>query len=334
VFERPVKPSNIGRRDFFVIDLDGSGTRKSDVWLYFWGGGESWFTHSYDPQTKSVGYGGYTINRLSPTTFKIRLAATSYWFDSEDRGGYRFRIASFSRTGPGCASGCFDSVPDASWLVHDWTEPELTRFLAPPFSLVPGDVPAVPITWRVIDRGYSGLAGRVLWKRVMGQERWTKVAEGRSSELSKQEVEAEQGQKIQLRVTAWDGARNRMRPRVRETVVPFDDTNAEAGGTFLGLWTEEARPAAYLSGIHVSSTPLDSFQFTAEASMYCVSFQPGEEFGSATFDVDGRTSGIQMTEVYPARTNTHCEYFDTAETRTAVVEVNEGTINIDGYWYE
>lgn len=335
VFERPVYPAELKRRDFIVLDLSGANDGKSDVWLYFWGGDKQWYTHSYNPRTKSVGYGGFWIRRQSPRSFKIVLPYVDSYFD-RDRGGYRFRLATVSRTGAGCASGCFDAVPNRSWLIHDWTRPWVERWRVPEFSMTPGEEPAVPVALRVTDSGFSGLAGWKVSKRVAGTDAWTQVLEGRSTLPQERLVPAQQGEKLQLRLEAGDGAGNEIKPRVRATVVPYDDANADAGATFLGLWEVQEREGAYLGDLHVSTSPLDSFRYTATARRYCVSYLVMEDGGHASFEVGNEQfGGLSMDHTYGGGAHgTECMEFDTEETRTVIVEVEEGVINIDGYWYE
>lgn len=336
VFERPVYPAELGRRDFFVLDLSGGNDdAKSDVWFYFWGGDTRWYPHSYNPRTKRVGYGGFWIRRQSPRSFRIVLPYVDSYFE-RDSGGYRFRLASYSRTGPGCSSGCWDAVPNRSWLIHDWTRPWVERWSAPEFSLAGDGEPVVPVSLRVTDRGFSGLAGWKVSKRITGTDAWTVVHEGTSTRPVQRDVPAEQGQALQLRLEARDGAGNAIRPRVRRTIVPYDDANADAGATYFGLWEEEAHDGAYLGDLHLSSSPLDSFRYTAEADTYCVSYLVMEDGGRASFEVEGEYySGFDMSYArFGAPHGTECARFGTKETRTVIVEVEEGTINVDGFWYE
>lgn len=334
VFERPVDPAQLGRRDFFVLDISGNRRAKSDIWIYFVGGGKKWFGYSYDPRSESIGHGGFYIKRSSPNSFKIVLPYIETRFE-RDHGGYRFRVASFSRTGAGCGSGCFDSVPDASWLIHDWTKPYVQYWQVPEFSLPTGHKPGASLRFRVTDQGFSGLAGWRVLARKAGAERWRKAHEGRSTSGVRRLVPIEQGHKVDLRLEARDGAGNRMRSEVVRTVVPYDDSNKTAEATFLGLWSEEQDDSAYLNGTHVSSSPLDTFRFTASARKYCISYRLGEDHGVAYFDVGDESTEVDMSfGPIGATGSTSCLHLDSEEPRTAVVQVAEGTINIDGYWFE
>lgn len=333
IFDRPVDPARLGRRDFFVLDISGNARANSDVWFYFWGGGRQWFTYSYDPREKSVGYGGFWIRRLSPNSFKIILPYVDSRFRRET-GGYRFRLASFSRTGTGCAEGCFDLVPNGDWLIHDWTRPTVERWEVSEYSMAPGDQAGVPVTFRVADRGFSGLAGWVLSKRIAGTQEWSRVRRGRSTALVRALVPTEQGQKVQLRLEATDGARNTAKPVFANTVVPYDDSNETAGATYVGFWEEQEYPGAYLDRLRVSSSPVDTFRFTAVARRYCVSYRVIAEHGAGRLEVGGQSTYLDMSFSYTPPHGIGCVELESEEARTAVVDISEGTVNVDGFWFE
>lgn len=332
VFERPVYPAELRRRDFLVLDLSGNDRARSDVWFYFLGGDTRWYPYSYDPRTRSVGYGGFWITRLSPRSFRIVLPYVETYF-SRTTGGYRFRLASFSKTGAGCSAGCWDALPNGGWLIHDWTRPWVNRWDVSLFSHSTSGEPGAPIALRVTDLGFSGLDKWRVSKRAAGAETWTNVHEGRSTRPVSRFVPAEQGEKLRLRLDARDRAGNAIRPVYRTTAIPYDDSNADAGATFFGLWEEQERDDAYLGTLHVSSTQLDTFSFTADARTYCVSYLVMEDGGYAGFEVDGSSTGIDMSYSRTGPHGVECMEFETKETRTATVDVEEGPINIDGYWY-
>lgn len=327
-FERPVYPGRLSDRDFFVLDIDGREGPKSDLWLFFVGGREKW--RVVDVKAMSLS----RIKRLSPRTFKIWVHPHSSWH-SPFKGGYRFRLASYSETGSTCARGCWDFVPNASWLIHDWTKPDLKRLWSPQVWMNHGELTPFPVQWRVTDRGYSGLWRRTLWGRTQVGADWTEISSGRSTDLLSETIQGEQGQVFDLRVTAQDGAGNKMTSPSQRTVIPYDDSNPANGATFFGLWEEREHPTAYLEGIHVSRTELDRFYFNGTGTKYCIAFRTGEEFGRATFQVDNQFGGVDMSRiVYPSSANYSCMSFRDVMERTAEVRVAEGTINIDGFWVE
>jgi len=333
IFERPVDPARLKRRDFFVLDLSGNARGRSDIWFYFWAGEKRWFAHSYDPQTKKVGYGGSWVTRLSPRGFKITVPYVEEVYFDSITGGYRFRLASFSRTGPGCGSGCWDAIPNRGWLVHDWAAPFVERWQVPYYSLPASDIPGVPVVFRVVDRGFSGLRKWKLSKKIPGTDDWKTVHDGRSEELVRRLVPGEQGQKLLVRLEASDRTGHVMPSRVERTIIPYDDSNQEAGGTFIGGWSEQEESASYLRRLHVSSTPLDTFQFTASARTYC-SYRDVPEHGQATYRIGNRSMAVDISSGVPGPHGTQCLDFETEAIRTAIVEVAEGTINVDGYWYD
>ena len=333
VFERAVKPSDLRLRDLFVIEFDGYGDGRTDLAFYAWGGERKWYTHSYYPRYKEIAdSSGFSLRKMAPNAYRV-VIDDNIFFPNHPRGGLRFWVGSYSKTGPHCASGCFDASPNAGWLIHDWTRPTLTRFHVPEFSILPGDTPKIPVKWRVIDRGYARVAQRSLWTRVAGTTQWRLVSRDRSAALIEESITAEPGKRFELKVTAIDRAGNKLRPQYRHTVVPFDDASTERGAKFLGVWNEEDREDAYLNGIRVSSLPLDQFDFAGEGTKYCVSYRTGPEFGSASFDVEGSALSAIVMDGSVAG-NTKCVSFDSKATRTALVKVGEGIINIDAFWME
>ncbi len=331
-FERPVDPARLGKNDFFLVDYDYNGDRKSDHWVYFVPGRRGgWRSFTYYPQSGGVSYGTHPFRKTSPRSIKIE-----HWgsYDQDRKGGYLFRVVSYSEGAAGCAAGCWDFVPNANWLIHDWTPPRLVKFTAPQFSMTPTDEPTVPVKWRVTDIGFSGLKEQVLWKRLAGTDEWVKAGRSRSSALVRKNIPAEQGQKLELRLTSNDGAGNRLEPTHLQTVVPFDDSNAEHAATYVGLWELQERPDVFLKSLHVSTTPLDSFRFLGAGTRYCVSYRPGEEFGRARLEVAGERIDFDQSVPNPYGGRTQCVEHDTRSERTAVLTVQNGVINVDAFWFE
>lgn len=329
VFERAVDPARLDKRDFIVFDFDGNGDRKSEEWVYFFPVRGRWRGVVYYPRSGNYGSAFYDLNRTSRRSFKLVLPSWAH----QDRGGYFFRIATSSRTGAGCSKGCFDAVPNASWLIHDWTYPVIRRFEVPTFSLATGDTPAFQPTWHVTDEGFSRLSDRTLWKRVPGAKDWERVARDRVQRVTRKAFELEQGNKLQLRATATDGAGNKISSSVLETVVPFDDANEANEALYLGMWEDAPAANAYLGSAHISSTPLDTFRFTGIGRRFCISYRAGKEFGLAELEVGGRSAGIDMSSSsYLGRTE--CVEHSEVALRTAVLSVDAGIINVDAYWFE
>ncbi len=336
-FERRVDPARLGKKDFFLVDFDEDGDRKSEYWVYFVPGPRgNWRSFTYYPRSGGIAYGTHPFKRTSPSSIEIKSWRS---YEQYRSGGYLFRVASYSKGSASCSEGCWDAVPNSRWLVHDWTPPRLLRFNVPEFSLEPADPPSVPVTWRVVDKGFSGLAENTLWKRLAGSGDWVEVVSKRSSRVESTRVEAEQGQKIDLRVTARDGAGNRIPstqvpPARLQTVVPFDDSNTAHAATYVGIWEEQERSEAYLEGVHVSTTSLDSFRFLGEGTRYCVSYLPGDEFGRARFEVAGERIDFDLSVRNPYGGRTWCVEHESRSERTAVLTVQSGVINVDAFWFE
>jgi hypothetical protein len=328
-FERPVDPARLDERDFIVFDFDGNGDRKSEEWVYFFPVRGRWRGVAYYPRTDQYELAYYDLDRTSRRSFRLVLPPYAH----QSMGGYLFRVASSSRTGPACSKVCLDYVPNADWLIHDWTFPEIQRFEVPAFSLATDDTPAFQATWQVRDDGFSRLRRRTLWKRMPGAKEWERIAQDRLRRVTSRAFPTEQGSKLQLRTTATDGAGNTMSSEILGTVVPFDDANDANEAVYLGMWEEVPAVDAYLGSAHVSSTPLDTFRFTGIGRRFCISYRVGEEFGSGLFEVDDRAVRVHMDlPNYLGRTE--CVEHPEAALRTAVLSVGEGIINVDAYWFE
>lgn len=329
-FERPVDPARLDERDFIVFDFDGNGDRKSEEWVYFFPVRGRWRGVAYYPRTDQYELAYYDLDRTSRRSFKLVLPPYAH----QSRGGFLFRIATSSRTGAACSKVCLDYVPNANWLIHDWTFPEIQRFEVPAFSLATGDTPAFQATWQVRDEGFSGLRKRTLWKRMPGAKEWRRVAQDRLQRVTSRAFAIEQGNKLQLRVTGVDGAGNKASSEILETVVPFDDANNANDAVYVGAWQQVAAEDAYLGSAHVSSTPLDTFRFSGTGRRYCITYRVGEEFGRAALETSEEGLVIDMSSSSYLRTA--CIYHSESAPRTAVLSAYDpgAIINVDAYWVD
>ncbi|MDQ3877595.1 MAG: hypothetical protein M3290_04495, partial [Actinomycetota bacterium] len=343
VFSHSVKASQLHIGDFLVLELSIKNRKKGDIWFYVVvDGAHRWAAYYYDPQTRTHGSGGFYIRNVSARSLKI-VGVDGFLPSPYGNGpyGYRFRLASFSRTGPSCSKGCWDAVPDRNWLIHDWTPPFVMRWEVPTkgmgipnFSLSPAEEPGVPVTFRVIDKGFSELRRWTLYSRLEGADEWTKAFQGDSERLVNRTVSASEGDELVMRLQAQDRAGNTVTAPVARTIVPYDDTSTAGQATFFGVWNENDEADSYRTTLHVSSTPLDSFSFTASARMYCIFYRASNDAGQANLQADNQSAHVDMA--YSAFGDSHgitCLYFDTVQTRTAELKPTEGAINVDGYWF-
>ena len=329
-FERPVDPAHLDERDFIVFDFDSDGDHKSEEWVYYFPVRGRWRGVAYYPRLDDYELAYYDLNRTSRRSFKLVIPPYAH----QSRGGYYFRVATSSGTGSSCSKGCLDHVPNANWLIHDWTYPVIHDFQVLPFSLTTGNAPAFETRWHVTDHGFSGLHNRTLWKRAAGTEEWQRVTSNRQQRPTKDAFETEQGNKLELRVTGVDGAGNKTASEILETVVPFDDTNDSNEAVYLGAWEQLATDDAYLGSAHVSSTPLDTFRFSGTGRRYCITYRISDEFGRAALETSEQGLVIDMSS--PSYMRTGCIYHSESAPRTAVLSAYDpgAIINVDAYWVD
>lgn len=328
-FENPISPATFGRRDFFVVQLEGVGRPTVDYSYYFGAFDGRWVTYGYDERERQVVHGGYYFRMPSSRQVRIWLGGEPWYYP--ETGGHRFRVASNSRSGA-CAGGCWDVLPRRGWLVHDYTPPDVLRWQLPPWVLTTDAEPEIPISWRVRDIGLSKLRDVTLWKRSSAGGEWEQVESRSSGGRVDRRLPAEQGAHVWFRLTARDHSGNETRTHALETRVPFDDTSSEHAAAYFGLWEEESHVDTYLNTLHVSSTSVDTFSFTAEARHYCIVYRRGPDYGDATLEMDGEEHTLYMnfpvTSIQP-----HCLDAGSRALREIVVRPRDGgVINVDGFW--
>lgn len=331
VFDSRVTPATFGRDDFVAIEISGGKRPRTDYIIFYGARQGRLFTFIYDPQQRESASGGYWHRRPSPRELKVVNAEIGLPMDAP---GYRFRVSTFSEGG-GCTSGCWDAVPSRGWLLHDWTRPTVRAFELAEWSIPSGTRAFSSVKWAVYDRGLSGLRRRSLMMRETDSGEWTRVRSSSTAGTSLDDIGVTPGTRTRFRVTALDGVANLTRSHTLRTRVPLDDTSTEHQATYFGVWSQQESESAYLATLHVSQTPLATFSFAAEAKMYCVVYRVGDEWGQATFTVGDDSQRVDQTfqstisTVVPS-----CIGFDSAEPRTATLKVDEGVVNVDGYYVE
>jgi hypothetical protein len=325
--KQAIDPSELTRDEFFVVELQTNHRPRPEETIFFFARKGRWDHAIYYWRTKTFTYfTGNRIRQLSPRSIRLRFSSTS----EPSAGGYLYRLASVS-SGEGCGDKCWDAVPNRGWFVLDWTSPAIRRFDVTPLAqTAPEGGLQIPVTWRVTDRGLSGLKSHTLWMRTFGETEWKKVLTSRSEEALTHLLPVDEGQHLQFQITAKDNFGNNVTSEIRESFVPFDDTSPE-GTTYFGYWSEEDRPDSYGGSIHKSTTPLDTFSFSGEGTQFCLYYLTSPEFGTAEVEYNGERHGtIRMDSgdrfwCYPFADSAH---------RTITVTVASGVINIDGFWFE
>ncbi|MFN2588187.1 MAG: hypothetical protein ABR613_08720 [Actinomycetota bacterium] len=323
-FDRPLRASQMGPKDFVILDVDSDGRGKSEEWTYLVSVRGRFRRFAYNPHSDSVS----EIHRSSfsfPTPRSVRLEVTNY----SPGHSQAFAVGSFTKTAPGCGGGCWDVVPNRGRLIHDWTPPQIKAVTEPsPWTFEP----YVRFTWEALDYGLSGFKRSALLTSEPGSGRWKVVQVRTSPGRYRLRIPVEQGAHVMLRPVAQDGARNKTLGPVRRTRVPYDQGNRDAPGTFTGAWTEEETDA-YGGTIHRSTAPMDSFSFLATASVYCFHGWWGPDPVRATFEAGGETIEIDtfptggQSDGYPK-----CITLPAVEERVATLTVQAGRLSLDWYW--
>jgi hypothetical protein len=160
------------------------------------------------------------------------------------------------------------------------------------------------------------------------------VLSGSAQDLQSIRVPAVMGEMLELKLTAKDGAGNKIGSRILRTQVANDDAATTHSAEYFGLWEERAQPGAAFDGIHVSQTPLDTFSFTGTGEDFCISYQPGPEYGVAILTVDGIGRIIDMSEPDHLMGNRGCINSNGREATTAELTIESGVINVDSFWIQ
>ncbi|MDQ4025120.1 MAG: hypothetical protein M3217_06485 [Actinomycetota bacterium] len=166
-----------------------------------------------------------------------------------------------------------------------------------------------------------------------GSAKWETVQVRTDPGRYRLRIPVQQGANVMLRPVAQDGAKNKTMGPIRRTRVPYDQSNADGPGTFTGAWSEEEQPYAWGGTLHTSTAPMDSFSYSAKASVYCFHGMWGPDPVRATFEVGGETIEIDtvtaggQSDGYPK-----CITLETVEERVATLTVQAGRLSVDWYW--
>ncbi|HEV2754546.1 MAG TPA: hypothetical protein VG318_02060 [Actinomycetota bacterium] len=324
-FDRPLRPAQMGPKDFVILDVDSDGRGKSDEWIYLVSIRGRLRRFSYNPHSETVhAVAGYTFSR--PTPRSVQLSLSSYVSEYS----FAFAAGAYTETSPGCGGGCWDTVPNRGRLIHDWTPPQIKAVTEPhPWTLNT----YVRFTWEALDYGLAGLKRSTLLMSEPGSGKWKVVQVRTEPGRYRLRIPVEQGANVMLRPTAIDGTMNKTLGPVRRTRVPYDQSNADGPGTFTGMWTEEEQPYAWGGTLHRSTAPMDTFAYSATANVYCFHGQWGPDAVRATFAVGGETMEFDTlgaggySDGYPK-----CITLDTVEERVATLTVQAGRMGVDWYW--
>ncbi|MDQ3916463.1 MAG: hypothetical protein M3323_14220 [Actinomycetota bacterium] len=320
-FDKPIRPRTWGPKDFVVVDIDTDGKGASEAWVFVTPGNGRLFTSEYDPRTKWWDYSAGRIRRVSPRSIELRLDAA--WAAE----GHFYAAGSYRKDGGRCSRGCWDTIPNRGYLVHDSVPPSLATLSFPQWALSE----TVRIAWRHYDRGFSKLQSTTLSMSDLESGVWRPVATAHTARRQVRDIPAgEEGAPMLFRVSAVDGNGNRSESGVLSTAVPYDQENAGGDPLFLGLWLEEENPDAYGGTVRTSTTTADAFTFGGEGDQFCVILRASEGEASFSLDGGGGTTGRAWGNLGNGF-HLDCIY-TTYGDHTAELEVVSGELMVDAYW--
>lgn len=320
-FEQPIKPRQWGPLDFVVAAVDTDGKGKNERWYYVTSGQGRLYVSAYSPHNDWWYYDEARLKRVSPRSIRLTMDRL---FDFE---GHYYAVGSYRKDGGTCRPYCWDSIPNRGYLVHDHMAPEFSHYGRPLWAL--GD--SVPVSWRVSDRGFSGVRRSTLFVTDLQERRWREAARVAGPKMNVREIPAApEGSSMLFRITAEDGNGNAVDTGTFATSVPYDQENETGTPLYAGLWFENEDPDAYGGTVRTSTTTADRFTFTGEGDEFCVLFRASE--GEMTFSLDGGGGTSDRTwGNFETHRHLVCRWAEYGE-HTAEVEVTSGRVSVDAYW--
>ena len=323
-FDQPLRPEEMGEKDFVVLTVDSDGKAPNEEWAYFFAYEGQLHRVSYNPHSDEAHeIDESTFSRPTPESLEIQVTPFA------PGEGHIFAAGSYTESAPGCAKGCWDWTPNRGALIHDWTPPWVHGVTEPATWTFQR---TLKFYWEASDVGLSGFRRSTLLMSRPGSGRWEAVAKrakpGRYVVFIR---DLNQGSNVMLRPVAVDGAKNKTFGPIRRTRVPYDQNNERGGATFSGTWVEEGAPA-FGGTVHTSTAPMDSLTFSGNGNLYCFygTWGPGVR---ATFEAGGETVEIDTLagDDYPGGYPT-CIDTETVEDRAATLTVHAGRVSVDWYW--
>jgi hypothetical protein len=325
-FDRPLKASRMGPKDFVVVDYEGNGEPTSEGWIYVVARRGRLTSFEHNPSTGET-YGSIGFDRPNPRS--LRVVPWNY-----NQGGIAVAAASYSKNrAAGCSRGCWDFAPNRGYLVHDWTAPVFESFVAPDPDDDFWHEPEIPITWRATDTGFSGLRRTsVLWREPRGEE-WRKLVTRSVGGFQEARVRAVEGAHMLIQGVAEDGAGNASASYSALLRIPWDDANASGPGMFTGVWTPEDDPEAMHESVSIGTGPAATLAFTGVGNQYCVAMSwLGAQPVVARLQVGDQAQDLRRDADDRAARTTPCVTAPDVGEHTATLTILAGRAGVDGYW--
>lgn len=282
---------DVGNEANFAISIDVNDRNPTDsrwkpeFWVYFWATRTGFKGVVWEPATDRVSR--VSAARVSPRSARVLVPIGR--IGSPD--SYRFAAWSYTEQSPCTAKDpCVDAVPNRlPLLLHDYTPPPVT-LRAPAISTNESMTLEFPVTFEISDDRYgSGVRQWTLQTKTSTAGTWTIVTTGGSAGSFDRQVPGIQGAMMQTRVVVEDRSGNTSTSAVRQTVVPFDDTDPSAGLTIAygpGWAATTGDAARFLGTTHTATAATDaSFTVDFTGTKACLQFE--RVGGAATATLDG-----------------------------------------------
>jgi hypothetical protein len=239
--------------------------------------------------------------------------------------GYRWNAFSQFKAAGACSSFCFDRAPNRGRVLHDITPPVI---VLTSFPQVPEDV-TYNVSFRVTDRGGSGLRRWTLQRRLFGSSAWTTIRTGTAGGLRTVAVNSVENRDDQFRVVAVDNHGNRRVSPVRLVSVPIDDTSASL--VYTGAWAPAAAdPLDFHDTLTSSSTASDSVALLNFTGRYVAWVAPGGGTGVASVVTDGPPTPVTLADFNGRRKIVFEDSFPSVGPHSITITVTSGTVPVDG----
>ena len=322
-FRHAITRRDFGFPNFFALVINRDGDRKPEHLLYVipYKRQLKVLSHNVEEDSDFCCSGG--VRMLNRRTLRIRFG--KYIDYIPEPKGLRLGFLAGVKNDGRCSSGCIDVLPRRGWIIHDWTPPNVT-VKAPSFALADARSEAA-VSYQVSDAGRSGIGRHALMRRPLGTSEWSVVTAGSSSGEFHARLKVPPGQTIELRAVAVDGQGNRTVSDIERVLAPYD----ESSGTVSGLWEQRSVTGTYRGTDAVSTSPVDEFTFSGYGDRYCILYTQGAEYGRAVFVTEAGEHPFDMAGE-SQHLKQKCLTFYEPQDRDIRLRVEEGTINIDGFF--
>lgn len=232
-----------------------------------------------------------------------------------------------------CKKGCVDAAPNDSFVIHDYTPPDLSFYppADPTSTYSANDTFSAQIS--ASDAGFSGIQGWELQVRELGQTAWEVAASGTGNATGFPVVQGRQGATYDLRAIARDNAGNETESNVATVTVPWDDDHPDVSPGFSGDdWTLHTTISNdFMSTRHETTTPgaSFSFDFTGTGIGWIASNQTG--IAEVVVD-DGQPTTVDLSTAFTWRHVVFSQSGLPPGDHRLTITVQSGRAVVDALW--